>query len=68
MKKTGGEVQYRNLWQHLDKLAQARKIQWTLVNSENRPAPMDKLSEPLRQAVETARQMKHPNPEPEFKT
>lgn len=67
MKKTGGEVQYRNLWQHLDKLAQARTVQWTLLKNETRPALVDKLVEPLRQTVEAARQMKRPNPEPEFK-
>src|SRR5258708_8485287 len=68
MKKTGGEVQYRNLWQHLDRLAQARKVQWILVKNDNRPALMEKLAEPLRRALDTARQMKQPNPEPEFKS
>src|SRR5258708_16976411 len=30
MKKTGGEVQYRNLWQHLEEIAAARQGQWRI--------------------------------------
>ena len=67
MKKTGGEVQYRNLWQHLDELAQTRKVQWVIIKPDNRPAELDKLDPSLREAVEAARRMKQPPPEPAFK-
>ncbi len=67
MKKTGGEVLYRNLWQRLDSLAQARQVQWLLVKGDNRPPEMNMLDETLAQAIESAKRMKVPPPEPEFK-
>ncbi len=58
MKKTGGEVQYRDLWQRLDQLTQARKVQWVIVKATNRPAQFDQLDEPIKQAIESARHVK----------
>ncbi|MEP7289368.1 MAG: RNase H family protein [Chloroflexota bacterium] len=66
IKKTGGEVQYRNLWQYLDRLAAARKVQWTLVKSTNRPTPMAALDSALQEAVNTAKGMSPPPDEPAF--
>jgi ribonuclease HI len=67
MKKTGGEVQYRNLWQHLDKLAQDRKIQWVLVKSDKRPEQMATLDMPLKEAIAEARHLEKGPDEPIFK-
>src|SRR5450432_488872 len=67
MKKTGGEVLYRNLWQRLDSLAQARKVAWVLVKGDDRPPEMDMLGETLAQGIEAAKLMKQPPAEPQFK-
>lgn len=57
-KKTGGKVQYRDLWERLDALSARHRVRWTLYADENRPADLDgilaRLEEPLRQAVEAA--------------
>lgn len=65
-KKTGGEVQYRNLWQHLDRLAARRKIAWILIKENDTPPEMASLTDPLKGALDVARQMKTPPAEPEF--
>jgi ribonuclease HI len=65
MKKTGGEVQYRNLWERLDELAQARQVEWVMVKPDQRPAELERLDEPLREAVEAASRMAEPPAEPE---
>jgi ribonuclease HI len=54
-KKEGGEVLYRDLWQRLDQLTQARRVQWALARPDSRPPELDRLAEPLAQAVEAAR-------------
>lgn len=65
-KKTGGEVVYRNLWQHLDKLAQRRTVQWVLFAENQRPTALDTLTVPLNEAIRQAKQMRQAPPEPEF--
>ncbi len=55
LKKSGGEVQYRTLWQRLDALAEQRRIRWFLVSSDERPPEMERLEKPLQQAIEAAR-------------
>jgi ribonuclease HI len=67
IKKTGGEVQYRNLWQHLDRLAKARNVKWETVKPDNRPPEMERLDDALREAMEAASQMTEAPSEPEFK-
>ncbi len=57
MKKEGGEVLYRDLWQRLDELARTRHVQWVLVRPDSRPPELDRLGEPLVQALEAARHM-----------
>jgi ribonuclease HI len=57
MKKEGGEVLYRDLWERLDRLAQERQVQWILVRPDSRPPELDRLAEPLAQALEAARRM-----------
>ncbi len=64
IKKTGGEVQYRNLWQHLDRLAQARQVQWMTVRPETRPPEMDRLDDALQEALEAASHMTEAPAEP----
>jgi ribonuclease HI len=57
-KKTGGEVQYSDLWKKLDQLAQARKVQWVLVKSDARPLAMDALTQPLKETIEQMKKSK----------
>jgi ribonuclease HI len=68
IKKTGGEVQYRNLWQHLDQLAKARDVKWVTVRPDNRPPEMERLDEAVQEAVEAASEMTKAPAEPEFRT
>lgn len=63
-KKTGGEVQYRNLWQHLDHLASRRKIQWILVKDNDMSPEMAALENAIKGALEAARRMPTPPAEP----
>jgi len=51
IKKTGGEVKYRELWEQLDALAQARHINWILYKDDTRPAALDQLDQPLREII-----------------
>jgi len=55
IKKTGGEVQHRELWERADALMHARKIEWVLFAEDSRPAQIDAMEDALRQAVERAR-------------
>lgn len=55
IKKTGGEVLYRDLWEKLDQLAQRRTVKWTLIKADARPPEMELLDQPLRQQIALAK-------------
>jgi ribonuclease HI len=54
-KKTGGEVQNRDLWERAEKLSALRDVRWVLYSDQSRPIELERLSEPLREVVERAR-------------
>ncbi len=56
IKKTGGEVLHRELWEQADQLMSARQVAWIQFTDATRPPELEQLDEALQQAVERAKQ------------